>query len=498
MSQRSKGLPPGKGPAKGKGRPGAPPPPRPVLSKGQARQAAGPKLRPLFWQTVAQIPDKSVWNQISSPVPFDAAVLERRFALTETRAANARKGVSGQTAGDEVRKKVRVLDDRTSQLLAIAFNKLPPAEHFAQTVENLDAFPEGLPPEAVIALNAASVDQKEAVEQLRQMDIAEPDILQLDVPERYLWVLANRPLCTAKIACGALMFGMAPELPDLGLACERILAACKALQTSDLVSQFVSTCLAVGNAMNRGTARDGARAVVLPDGLLKFDELRGNSETGVSGQSLLDFVAEAVLLEAVRQSSSRQKQAQLCEDVSKLRERVRAAQSICIQEAETSCQRICSAASRAHTGLAQYLHEPSVSRIAVKVSGICEEADRTSQRVAAAKEELSFSMGWFSAKPNTSPSEWLGNWVQLLDQLTGAFERVQVPAMLVQRSLATKETPELRDMTNSASKCGEVTELTDSAPSSKKTSVQSVQLDDDERIEVLLARMRTQPSATAS
>ena len=490
MALRGKG--PGKGPAKGKGRPGPPPPPRPGLSKCQA---TGPKLRPLFWQTVAQVPEESVWSQISAPAPFDALELERRFCLSETRAP-ARKGGSGHAPVDEARKKLRVLDDRTSQLLAIAFNKLPPAEHFAQTVESLEAFPEGLPPEAVIALNAASVDQKEAVEQLRHMDISEADILQLDVPERYLWVLANRPLCTAKVACGALMCGLAPELPELGLACERILIACQALRTSDLIARFVSTCLAVGNTMNRGTARDGARAVVLPEGLLKFEELRGHDQEAISG-SLLDFVAEAVLLEAVCQSNSRQQQAQLREEASNLRERVRAAQGTCIQEAEASCQRICLAASRAQSGLTHHLQEPSVAQMADKVSGICEEAARTSLRVAAAKEDLKFSMGWLSAKPSTSPAEWLASWVQLLEQLTSAFDRVQLPVNLPVRNQHDSEHPELQDMTNKVCKVRQVTEHVDSA-SCKSASKQAVQLDDDERIEVLLAKMRSKQSSTAS
>ncbi|CAE7018099.1 FH3 [Symbiodinium sp. KB8] len=415
-----------------------------ILAQGIAT-GEGAGQRPLFWQTVGNVPDESIWSRICKPVPFDAALLERRFALTETRAAITRKGASGNPSGDEARRKVRVLDDRTSQLLAIAFNKLPPAEHFAQTVESLDAFPEGLPPEALIALHAASVDQKEAVEQLRHMDIPESDILQLDVPERYLWVLANRPLCTAKVACGALMFGLAPELPELGLACERVITACTALRTSELISQCISTCLAVGNAMNRGTARDGARAVVLPDGLLKLEELRGNNEAdGVSGQSLLDFVAEAIVLEAVCQSNTREQQAQLRTETWNLRESVRAAQGVCIQEAETNCQRVCLAASRAHFGLAPYLPEPSVGSIAVKVSSICEEAQTTSQRIAAAKEDLKSTMCWLSAKPSTSPSEWLGNWVQFLDQLTSAIERVQLPESLPQHFRAEDQSRQLQ------------------------------------------------------
>ena len=41
------------------------------------------------------------------------------------------------------------------------------------------------------------------------------------------------------------------------------------LKSSELVKKTISTSLCVGNAMNRGTKRDGAKAIVLPDGLLK-------------------------------------------------------------------------------------------------------------------------------------------------------------------------------------------------------------------------------------
>ena len=54
------------------------------------------------------------------------------------------------------------------------------------------------------------------------------------------------------------------------------------LKGSSLVRKCISTCLAVGNIMNRGTTRDGARAVVLPDGLLKF-LAREMRETGTWG-----------------------------------------------------------------------------------------------------------------------------------------------------------------------------------------------------------------------
>eukprot|EP00435_Cladocopium_sp_Y103_P020434 s3824_g5.t1 len=288
----------------GTGRGAGPPPPpsRDVLVRQgsnlggvgatAAVAAVTTKLRPLFWQTVAQVPEEtelvndfrlaeSVWTGVGPPVTFDAALLERRFALADARGKSAKNGANGHPIpGEESRKKLRVLDDRTSQLLAISFNKLPPAEQLTNVVDNLETFPEGLSaPEAIMALNTAFLDQRDAVEQLRHMELQESDLCQLD--ERYLWVMGHKPLIAAKICSGALILGLAPELPEWRQACERVVRACQKLKASTLVRKCISTCLAVGNIMNRGTTRDGARAVVLPDGLLKFLAQHGGNSWGI-------------------------------------------------------------------------------------------------------------------------------------------------------------------------------------------------------------------------
>ncbi|CAJ1403082.1 unnamed protein product, partial [Effrenium voratum] len=492
---KGKGLSKGPRGPKGKGKAPGPPPRPPSRPPGKAPD--GPKLRPLFWQTVGQVPTESVWSSLGPPVPFDTSLLERRFAMAEARAP--RKAVDA--TGDEPKKKLRVLDDRTSQLLAISFNKLPPAEQLAQVVDTLETFPDGLAPEAVMALNSATVEQKDAVEQLKSLDVREADLMQLDVPERYLWVMANNSVCAAKIASGALIVGLAPELPELSLACQRVRDGCRRLQSSILVKRFISTCLAVGNVMNRGTARGSARAIVLPEGLLKLDELRGSGETeGVSGLSLLDFVSEAILVEASC-TSGKGVQAQLRAEADELREGMRAAQGVCLHDADTSCQRICRAASHAQSGLSQHLANLSVARLAATVQSICKESEKCSAQVAEAKAQLKKSMEWASAKPNTSSSDWLGSWVQFLEQLAGAIDRVKLPELPMRPvqadcNGAASGRSVFQDVSNTPQMSHE--DGKPKGPSPQVASkVQSVQLDDDERIEVLLARMAQGASTPA-
>ncbi|CAE8732063.1 unnamed protein product [Polarella glacialis] len=162
---KAKAKPPGPPPPPGLRPAGAPariggagPPPPPGRTFGQPQaDVSGPKLRPLFWQAVAQVPPQSVWGSLAPPAPFDHAVLERRFALGEPRPVGLRKGTAGTNSnsslnGEEPRKRIRVLDDRTSQMLAIAFKKLPPPERFSAVVDEMEDFPEGLPSEALALL----------------------------------------------------------------------------------------------------------------------------------------------------------------------------------------------------------------------------------------------------------------------------------------------------------------------------------------------------------
>merc|ERR1719362_1082719 len=127
-------APPGKAPP-GKAPPGKAPPGKapPLMSRSAAAVgvpvSSGPKLRPLFW-TTTKPPPKSVWTDLHPPAAFDQAQLERQFALAEARTLTRQGSRSQLHQGnsEEPRKRLRVLDDKTSQNLAIAFKKLPAPE----------------------------------------------------------------------------------------------------------------------------------------------------------------------------------------------------------------------------------------------------------------------------------------------------------------------------------------------------------------------------------
>lgn len=544
-----KGAPPPKSKPPGPGV--APLPPRGLGREGSGPQAyTGPKLRPLFWQAAAQVPEKSVWGEMGAPVPFDQAVLERRFALAETRLL-LRKGTGtsstsnlGSSAVETPRKRTRILDDRTSQMLAIAFSRLPPPERLESTIEQLADFPEGLPAEAIIALHAATIDHKEAVEQLRNLEVVESELSLLDLPERYLWVLGKRPLCAAKIACGAVIVGPARELPELKQACDQIMTCCQKLRRSDLILKCISTSLAVGNHINRGTPRFGANALVLPDALLKLEDLRGIADAedgsspadGTKGPSLLDFVAEALVQTAVAKSRDKQTQQQLRLEAEVLRDCLRNAAAVDLSEAEAHCRKLLQTTDTA-LQLLTACGSSSSSKLESLLQLVCEESKLVAQLVEKTKEELQFSQEWSSAKPGLKATDWIVSWGQFLDQFAQAIGRARPPVVpepvehrtaVKQRSVSSSPVTEkdtklaaralmlnvkeelMRDCAKDApaashqnqvppmpSVLSDRTKLSNnqqqvSSQQDKRKDGVKVQLDDDERIEVLLARMASE------
>lgn len=415
---RRPGVPP---PAKGK----APPPPKFGGPKAKAAPKAaftGTKLRPLFWTAVAQPPPQSVWQDLVEPASFNLSFLEKNFALTTTSKPNARKG---EEAPEKV-KRHRVLDDRTSQLLAIAFRKLPPPDRLAAVVDDLEDFPQSLPAEAVIALSEATQQHQDAVEQIRQLKFTDSDLGQLDLPERYLWVLGKVPFCTAKLACGSLLVGSACELPELRRAGEKVGVCCQALRKSELLQKFASTALAVGNVLNRGTARSAVKALTLPDALLKLEELRtspSSSDEGPAGRSetLLDFVTQAVL------NGSSRDQASLCATVDALLCKARSAQTVSLEEVEASCRKISQEAVKAKQGIKEVPESVAVVRLSDNIQRINEEADFAMMLVENARKELAKCLEWSCTKAKVKSDEWFGTWSQLLEQILSALGRARPP-----------------------------------------------------------------------
>lgn len=185
--------------------------------------------------------------------------------------------------------------------------------------------------------------------------------------------------------------------------------------------------------MNRGTLRSGAQAVVLPESLLKLDELRGIGEShqdssgegrveGNRGPSLLDFVAQALVNEAVAGQHK-----ELLSEAEALLAKARAAQKVSLEDAEASCNQVCAIAARARHGLSDLPLTKGVSNLVARVRLICDEADVAATLVKGAKEELSITQTWSSAKGKVKGDAWFAGWTQFLEQFAAALARASPP-----------------------------------------------------------------------
>eukprot|EP00403_Amphidinium_massartii_P023611 CAMPEP_0178390212 /NCGR_PEP_ID=MMETSP0689_2-20121128/10527_1 /TAXON_ID=160604 /ORGANISM="Amphidinium massartii, Strain CS-259" /LENGTH=556 /DNA_ID=CAMNT_0020010709 /DNA_START=21 /DNA_END=1691 /DNA_ORIENTATION=- len=415
-----------------------PKPPGPRLPVGDQAEITGPKLRPLFWKSIEQVQPESVWANPVPAVHFDKSLLEKQFAIPESKASgqSTPRGLSNQ----ESRKRVRVLDDKTSHQLAIAFSRLPPPDRLANMVDTLEGFPEGLPREAVLALNSALAEQKEAVEQVQQ-HIREGGIATLDAPERYLGLIGSVKDADVKLSCGALIVGSANELGDLRLGIEKVGVCSQAIRSSITLQKCVSTSLAVGNVLNRGTARSRANGLVLPEALLKLDELKSmnadkdSPSTAGGNQSALDFIAQALVDEAPHKWESLK-----CE-VDGLLERSRAAQTVSLEESEGHLQRIRTEAQKAKQALKNLgiQEETNFARMYGQVKHADKEAEFASKLMDLAKQEFQALQKWSSLRGPVKSDDWFKCWSQFLEQLVRSVTKARPSAAVLAAPQATQQ-----------------------------------------------------------
>jgi hypothetical protein len=380
----------------------------------------------LFWTGLNQVPQESIWTDLVAPAPFDTLQWERLFALTDVRAGAPLKGGSGSSSranSEEPRKRLRVLDDRTSQLLAIVFSKLPPSERLALMVDTCEDFPDCLTPEGVLALHNAVSEHRDAVEQIRQVAVTQQAIAQLDMPEKVLLHLTSVPFFSAKLACGALIVGPARELPDLRRKVKEVGVCSQQLRKSPLLRKCISTALAVGNTLNRGTARSGVRGVVLPESLLKLEELRGGSMDASTdggdklGGTVLDFIAQALVNEdgAVH----------LHKDAESLLSKAKIAAGVSLEEAEASFNQLNEEAALTQKSLSEVPDSPGVSKLSSRVKYICEEIGYGASLMREVKADLAKTQAWCCCKSKVKSDDWISLWVQFLELLVRALGRAQ-------------------------------------------------------------------------
>ncbi|GMI85294.1 hypothetical protein HRI_002198600 [Hibiscus trionum] len=284
----SKGGAPPPPPSKG-GAPQRPPPslgsnaPRPPvgLGRGPGSGDAKAKLKPFFWDKVANTPEQGqVWNHIKAgSFQFNEEKIETLFGYAPVEKSKSDKKESSKKEPQFV----QLLDAKKAQNLSILLKALN-----VTSEEVSDALVEGneLPTELVQTLLKMAPTQEEEL----KLRLYTGEITKLGPAERFLKVLVDIPHAYKKMETLLYMCSLHDELTASRESFQILESACKELKSSRLFLKLLEAVLKTGNRMNDGTFRGGAMAFKL-DTLLKLSDVKG-----VDGKTtLLHFVVQEII-----------------------------------------------------------------------------------------------------------------------------------------------------------------------------------------------------------
>ncbi|KAF4693518.1 hypothetical protein FOZ60_010698 [Perkinsus olseni] len=189
---------------------------------------------------------------------------------------------SGNAPARHSRKVLKLLEDKKSHLLAIAFRPLPQPDDLVKIIAsgNVAALTG-----AQLSMLADEVPEQDFIEELHAMETRsqqEGSLAQWDTPEQYLVALSTAE--NAKSVLTAWAFGAHVRdglLGDPNKRLDALNAACNALRESKELVDLGRVMLSIGNRVNANTARGGAEILSI-DSLLKFDNVRSPCDSSMT------------------------------------------------------------------------------------------------------------------------------------------------------------------------------------------------------------------------
>lgn len=296
----------------------APPAPPPIggafaLRKVDPRSVNAPPLRSVFWYVVPGTHGDNpscVWHAVKSKgadeYSFSETQLVSMFKQPQQNktdgsenVANARGNiVDGQQLKPSDLKKasvrvLKVLDDRKSQNLAIAFRHMPSPQVVMEAVSAVDtAVMKG---EQIVRL-CAEVPSEALVESMRKKEDECPPDAEIfwDLPEQYLLALAVVPDSREILTIWSFSHSTSDLLGDLPAHLENLRSGMDCLLNSVALRRVLGLMLAVGNRCNANTPRGDASGFSL-ESLYLFDEMK-SAKSGLlsTSISLLEFCVKQV------------------------------------------------------------------------------------------------------------------------------------------------------------------------------------------------------------
>ncbi|CAN8324545.1 unnamed protein product [Cochlearia groenlandica] len=246
------------------------------------------KLKPFFWDKMANPDQKMVWHEISAgSFQFNEEAMESLFGYNDgTKNKNAQRGDSSRESPVQY---IQIIDTRKAQNLSILLRALN-----VTTEEVVDAIKEGneLPVELLQTLLKMAPTSEEEL----KLRLYTGDLHLLGPAERFLKILVDIPFAFKRIESLLFMISLQEEVSGLKESLATLEVACKKLKNSRLFIKLLEAVLKTGNRMNVGTFRGDAQAFKL-DTLLKLSDVKGTD----GKTTLLHFVVlEIIRSEGVR------------------------------------------------------------------------------------------------------------------------------------------------------------------------------------------------------
>ncbi|KAJ0255245.1 Formin [Hirschfeldia incana] len=246
------------------------------------------KLKPFFWDKMANPDQKMVWHEISAgSFQFNEEAMESLFGYNDVnKNKNAQRGESSK---DSPVPYIQIIDPRKAQNLSILLRALN-----VTTEEVVDAIKEGN--ELPVELLQTLLKMAPTTEEELKLRLYSGDLNQLGPAERFLKILVDIPFAFKRIESLLFMISLQEEVSGIKESLSTLEVACKKLRNSRLFLKLLEAVLKTGNRMNVGTFRGDAQAFKL-DTLLKLSDVKGTD----GKTTLLNFVVlEIIRSEGVR------------------------------------------------------------------------------------------------------------------------------------------------------------------------------------------------------
>ncbi|KAF8046779.1 hypothetical protein N665_3434s0003 [Sinapis alba] len=246
------------------------------------------KLKPFFWDKMANPDQKMVWHEISAgSFQFNEEAMESLFGYND---GNKNKnGQRGESSKDSHVQYIQIIDPRKAQNLSILLRALN-----VTTEEVVDAIKEGN--ELPVELLQTLLKMAPTTEEELKLRLFSGDLNLLGPAERFLKILVDIPFAFKRIESLLFMISLQEEVSGIKESLSTLEVACKKLRNSRLFLKLLEAVLKTGNRMNVGTFRGDAQAFKL-DTLLKLSDVKGTD----GKTTLLNFVVlEIIRSEGVR------------------------------------------------------------------------------------------------------------------------------------------------------------------------------------------------------